>query len=1217
MSRLISPEVVRTGFGLGRGKRSGALATSLLTLSLLLSIGAHPASAQCTLSGTLSTWTDGNSNWNNGGNWNNGVPNSTTSACITDGTSIVSLDIAANVDDLQLGSGNTLNFDPGTILSVFGTQIINAGQININSGGGQNALLELENNVTLSGGGTLTLANSGGGGSPIIDQAAGGLTLTNQSTIQGAGTIGFNGLSLINQGTVDANASGQTLEFASMTNGINNTGGLLQASNGGTLLIDGITVGGGGTITATTGGTVQLLGNTTIQGGTLTNNGSFFGTPDGNSAILDGSTAAGAISINGTYTNGLGSVTSILGTINNKNNFQLNAGGGSNSVLELGSNVTLQGGGTVTMSMAGGGGSPIIDQAAGGLTLTNVDNTIEGAGIIGFNGLTVVNEATINANSSGQTLFLESMSGGLTNTAILEASNGGTLYIDGVTVNNAGGGTITANSGSTVQLLGNTTIQGGTLTNNGSFFGTPDGNSAILDGSTGAGTISINGTYTNGLGSVTSILGTINNKNNFQLNAGGGSNSVLELGSNVTLQGGGTVTMSMAGGGGSPIIDQAAGGLTLTNVDNTIEGAGIIGFNGLTVVNEATINANSSGQTLFLESMSGGLTNTAILEASNGGTLYIDGVTVNNAGGGTITANSGSTVQLLGNTTIQGGTLTNNGSLFGTPDGNSAILDGSTGAGAITINGTYTNGNGSTTYVLGTINNNNNFLVTATGNGNNSELLIDSANVTLQGGGTVTLSTGSGGGNALLLQAAGGLILTNVDNTIQGEGIIGFNGLTLVNEVGGTINANSMGGPQITTLAIESAQVTNQGLIEATNNGVLDIDGVTINNQGGTISANGAGASVQLYGLADIQGGTLTNNGAAFFGTPNGNSAVLDGSTVSGAVTINGTYTNGNNSTTYLLGTINNQGNIQVNGGSSNNSILEIDSATVTLQGGGTVTMSMAGGGGSPIIDQAAGGLTLTNVDNTIEGAGIIGLNGLSLVNGAAGTILANASGQTLLFDGGGTFINNGTVQVNANSTLQVVSTPFAQNAGKTQVDGTFNASSGAQINGGTLLGTGTINGNVALAGGHMQPGDPGTPGTLNVNGSYTQTAGTFDELIGTTGNSLLDVTGPVTLGGSLDISLLSGFSLADGDTFDIMDYSAGTESGAFTNAPVIGFTQDGWNWDINYDFGPGGGDEVLLTAVSPTGVPTPEPGELLSLAAGLLALGAFYYRRKRVRAQR
>ena len=400
------------------------------------------------------------------------------------------------------------------------------------------------------------------------------------------------------------------------------------------------------------------------------------------------------------------------------------------------------------------------------------------------------------------------------------------------------------------------------------------------------------------------------------MNAGGGSNSVLLIDSaNVTLQGGGTVTMSNSGGGGDAIIDQAVGGETLTNVNNTIQGTGIIGFNGLTVVNEATINANVSGQTLTLESMTGGLTNTGMLEASNGGTLYFDGVTVNNAGGGTITANAGSTVQLVGGTTIQGGTLTNNGSFFGTPAGNSALLDGSTAAGAITINGTYTSGNGSGTYLLGTINNNNNFLLTATGNGSNSELLIDSPNVTLQGGGTVTLSTASGSGNALLFQAAGGYTLTNVNNTIQGEGIIGFNGLTLVNEVGGTINANSTGGSLINTLTIESASVTNQGLIEATNNGVLDINGVTVNNQGGNITANGAGASVQLYGNADIQGGTLTNDGGAFFGTPNGNNAILDGSTGAGAVTINGTYTNGIGSTTFLLGTINNQGNILVNGG--------------------------------------------------------------------------------------------------------------------------------------------------------------------------------------------------------------------------------------------------------------------------------------------------------------
>ena len=529
--------------------KCASLVAALCSVLLIFGLYSTTAFGQCTLSGPVSTWNDGTGNWSNGSDWNGGVPNSSTqSACITNGTmgapSVVNLNIDASINDLQLGTFDTLNFENGTQLDVFGTQIINAGQININSGGGQNALLELANNVTLSGAGTLTLANTGGGGTAIIYQAAGGLTLTNQSTIDGAGTIGFNGLSLINQGTVNANTSGQTLEFSSMTNGINNAGGLLQASNGGTLLIDGITVAGGGTITASGGGIVQLIGNTDIVGGTLNNIGGTLGTPNGNAAILDGSTAAGAITINGTYTNGVGSTTYILGTINNKNNFQLNAGGGANSALIIDSaNVTLQGGGTVTMSNSGGGGTALIYQESGGSTLTNVNNTIQGAGTIGFNGLSVVNEATIDANVSGQTLTLVSMTNGLNNTGgLLEASNGGTLYIDGVTVNNTGAN-ITANAGSTVQLVGNTTIQGGTLTNNGTFFGTPDGNGAILDGSTGAGAITINGTYTNGVGSNTYILGTINNNNNFQLNAGGGSNSGLLIDSaNVTLQGGGTVT---------------------------------------------------------------------------------------------------------------------------------------------------------------------------------------------------------------------------------------------------------------------------------------------------------------------------------------------------------------------------------------------------------------------------------------------------------------------------------------------------------------------------------------------------------------------------------------------------------------------------------------------------------------------------------------------------
>ncbi len=1132
-----------------------------LAVLVMFCLASTTAFAQCTLTGTVSTWTDGNSNWLNATNWNNGVPNSTTSACITDGTSTVTLDAnnSLSVLDLQIGSGNTLTSGLNMNLNVYGTQIINNGQFILNGGGGANDILLLQDNVTLSGSGALTLNTASGGGAAYIEQSGGSYTLTNQSTIQGTGVVGNNGLSLINSGTVDANTPGGTLQLVGMTNGLNNAGGLLRASNGGILAIQGLTVSGGGTITATTGGTVQLLAGTTIQGGTLNNIGGTLGTTQNNTATLDGSTGAGAITINGTYTGDLNTDTYLLGTINNKNNFQLNGGAGTDGIILAGSNVTLQGGGTVTMSTASGGGAAYIEQSGGPWTLTNVNNLIQGAGVIGNNGLSLVNHATINANVSGGSLLLDGMSSGLTNTGILEASNGGILQLQGITVNNAGGGTITANAGSTVQLIAGTTIQGGVLTNNGSFFGTPQNNTVFLDGSTGAGAITLNGTYTSDLNTDTYLLGTINNNNNFQLNGGAGTDGIVQIGSNVTLQGGGTVTMSTASGGGAAYIEQSGGPFTLTNVNNLIQGAGVIGNNGLSLVNQATVNANVSSATLTLDGMTSGLTNTGILEASNGGILQLQGITVNNAGGGTITANAGSSVQIYAGTIIQGGVLTNNGSFFGTPQNNTAYLDGSTVAGAITINGTYTSDLNASTYLLGTINNKNNFQVNG-GAGVNSILFADSSNVMLQGGGTLTLSTANGGGDAYIEQSGGGLTLTNVNNTIQGEGILGNNGLTLINQA--TIDANSSGIGVITPLFLQGGPVTNTGLMEATNSGVLQINGIVVNNAGGTIAANGGSASVQLYGGAQIQGGTLTNNGGSFFGTPASNTAYLDGSTGAGAVTINGTYTSDLNSTTYLLGTINNHGNILVNGGSGNNTVLLIDSANVMLQGGGTVTLVTNGGGGSAYIYESGGGLTLENFDNTIQGAGIIGNNGLSLQNDAGGTVLANATGQTLSITGAGTVTNIGTFQANSGSTLLVGSvTSFTNFSGNTLTGGTYNVY-----------------------------GTTSSPGTLQINP------------LGTTGGEIVNNAATIYLNGpnsnffdASSLDALSNFSNnTSAGTFTITNGRNFTSPSTFANAGVVNvgtgstfttggissYNQTGGSTQLNGTLTPGGSSANFLGGV-------------------------------------
>src|SRR5215831_16446060 len=195
-------------------------------------------------------------------------------------------------------------------------------------------------------------------------------------------------------------ASGLTLNGVGITNANGTTGGLLEATNGGTLSIQTTVNNAGGNITAN-GGTVQLgSGNgATIQGGTLnTLNGGIISNLGG--ATLDGSTnGALTISTNGALTAGAAGTftgTSLLGTITNQGTIQLNGGGNADGKLIVASsNVTLNGGGTVAMA-AGGGGNAFLGESSN--TLTNVDNTIQGVGIIDAHAL--VNSGTVNANST-------------------------------------------------------------------------------------------------------------------------------------------------------------------------------------------------------------------------------------------------------------------------------------------------------------------------------------------------------------------------------------------------------------------------------------------------------------------------------------------------------------------------------------------------------------------------------------------------------------------------------------------------------------------------------------------------------------------------------------------------------------------------------------------------------------------------------------------------
>ena len=127
----------------------------------------------------------------------------------------------------------------------------------------------------------------------------------------------------------------------------------------------------------------------------------------------------------------------------------MNGGNDANGYLDLTAATTLNGGGTVSLTTATGGGNAYIEGS--GETLTNSD-VIEGTGEIGNGSLAVINGGTIDANSSAGTgTLILNGSGGITNAngataGLIEATSGGTLQINGITVNNATAA-ITANDG--------------------------------------------------------------------------------------------------------------------------------------------------------------------------------------------------------------------------------------------------------------------------------------------------------------------------------------------------------------------------------------------------------------------------------------------------------------------------------------------------------------------------------------------------------------------------------------------------------------------------------------------------------------------------------------------------------------------------------------------------------------------------------------------------
>jgi hypothetical protein len=525
-----------------------------VALLAVLCFSTPAALGQCSLSGTVSTWSDGNSNWNNSSNWSpTGVPNSSSrSTCITDGSSTVTLNINATVDNLQLASGNALNVQQSSTLVVAGG-LSNLGAINTGNDVGDAGNNAVNVSGSLINNGTITLASWGGGDSLSAASLtnAGAINLNNggelsAADLTNAGAINLNYSWLYDSGDFN-NSSGGSLNMGaeagmSVAGHFDNNSGasLFSASSG--------DIGVGGAFN-NNGGTVWLSGTMeTLYTGTFNNN--------GGSLIVQ--VEAGGVSVRGDFNNnGGGSVImapdtntlSVAGDFNNNS-------GASVVLYDIANNVYVGGafnnnggavevsgdsdslyagtfnnnGGTVTMS-----GSQFdhilvsgaFNNNAGTVTLDVYQNSFSVGGAFNNNGGTVIlsgNGDTLSANSFSNT-------GGS-----LLVGNGESMSVTH-DYTQAGAGASTKVNGTLTATL--TSIQGGTLSGSGTIVGDVNnsgGNVIPIDPGNPT-TLTINGNYTQGPNGTLTIdlSGT-----------GSGDFSVLAVTGNAIL--GGTVDFTAIGG---------------------------------------------------------------------------------------------------------------------------------------------------------------------------------------------------------------------------------------------------------------------------------------------------------------------------------------------------------------------------------------------------------------------------------------------------------------------------------------------------------------------------------------------------------------------------------------------------------------------------------------------------------------------------------------------
>lgn len=825
--------------------------------------------------------------------------------------------------------------------------------------------------------------------------------------------------------------------------------------------------------------------------------------------------------VNGTST-GFGTIT---GTWNTTNAFWNNTSTGTGGTLVAtttnADDLNISGGTTGTITVSGAQVASSIRFSANvattissGTSIT-IGGTGTSSGIFGAStaASTISTPILLNpavsaisySNSSTGLLTIGATTGGsaAAHTITVGSSSTGGITLNGIIANGASGGTVglVINSSGTgvTTITGANTFTGGVSIRSGNVT-VGVSNSGTTSGAFGPSTVGV--TLGDSTGSANATILSGNTVSNAITVAAGSTGNTLTLGNStatngatfsgalilnhdlsVVAQGTGSVTLSGAISGASNLAISGTGNATISNAGSTYSGN--LSFSaGQLNLNETGALGGSTGTFIFSGQRLDNTAGNNITLTSNKAQQWNSDFTYMGSrnltmGSGTVTINGNRLVAV--NSTLSGTTLAIGG---GISDGGNGYSFTKAGAGALTVSGASTY-SGATVVTGGTLNYTS---------ANSS--LANTSSVSIAGG-TMLVGVGSGTGVANRINPNASLTL---------GGTTGGGSFQIVAGASGPVNSQTF-----TTL---TQGVGSNVLLTGTTNS-------------GTLSFTGAGASVynRVVG-STLRFQSLGTSSSLFVNAPTGSSVIGSGSSaiLIGAVSgvgsniatdfvqatagtltapayVNNTWASGNNTNITQ--------NRTIAAGAVTQSLRFNDSVprTVTLSGTSTIES------GGILVTSNATGANTVNQPQSITGGSIQAASGKDLWVFVAGTSPTDLSISSLIADNGGSSLTKAGAR-----TLYLTNASNSYAGGTYLNEGTLNVTSGGTL--GAASGALNFGGSATLQAGASNV----DLGTRSITIAGIQTA-TFDTqantlthsgvISGATGNLTKIGNGTLTLSGA------------------------------------------------------------------------------------------------------